>query len=68
MPRYFFVLQWLSHKHDDNEGTVLPNDKAARAYGDRVIRELKQAGGYDDPTLRMIVQKAARETLFSIRF
>lgn len=40
----------------------------ARNYADRVIRELKEGGGYDDPTLTMIVKNEARETVFSIPF
>ncbi len=66
--RYFFILQWRERKHDDRHGTVLPNDDAARGYAERVIRELKEAGGYDDDELIMIVKDDARRTIFSIPF
>ena len=38
------------------------------AYAERVIRELKEAGGYDDDELIMIVKDDARRTIFSIPF
>ncbi len=68
MGRYFFILQWPDRKHDDRYGTVLANDEAARAYAERIIRELKEAGGYDDDGLTMIVKGAGRRRVFSIPF
>jgi hypothetical protein len=55
MPKYFFTIKWPDKVHDDEGGTHLPDDEAARAYAERVIRELKKAGGYDDPRLMMVV-------------
>jgi len=66
--RYFFILRWPDREHDDPDGTPLPNKEAALAYAERIVRELKEAGGYDDPDLMMIVQDSAGETIFSIAF
>jgi len=69
VPRYFFILQWdAARSHDDATGTMLPNDQAARSYAERVVRELKEAGGYDDPGLTMVVKNAAGRTVFSLPF
>jgi hypothetical protein len=68
-PRYFFVLVWQDgREHDDPHGTVLPNDDTARAYAERVIRELQQSAGYDASGLTMVVRNDAGKTLFSIPF
>jgi hypothetical protein len=37
-------------------------------YAQRVIRELKEAGGYDDPNLTMIVVDEVGQEIFAIRF
>ena len=59
MARYHFVLQGDGENHDDRSGTLLPNDDAALAYAKRIVRELKEAGGYDRPSLKMIVKNSA---------
>jgi len=66
--RYFFVVEGPEELHDDHFGTLLPNDDAALAYAKRIIRELKDAGGYDDPRLKMIVQNAQRQAIFALTF
>ena len=66
--RYFFILQWPDHQHDDPHGTDFPNDKAAQNYAKRIVRELKQAGGYDDPNLKMIVKDADGDVVHIIPF
>jgi hypothetical protein len=63
-----FLPRWPYWEAADQEGTILLNDDEARAYAKRIIRELKEAGGYDDPGLTMIVRNACGETLCSIRF
>lgn len=65
---YFFILQRRERRDDDPHGTPLPNDTAAKEYAQRVIRELKEAGGYDDPDLKMIVKNAAGDVIYSIPF
>jgi hypothetical protein len=44
MPLYRFAVN-NSHRHDDPEGTELPDDAAARAEARTIIRELKQNNG-----------------------
>ncbi|HEX3937408.1 MAG TPA: hypothetical protein VHX43_07870 [Xanthobacteraceae bacterium] len=68
MPKYYFILQWADRRHDDPHGTALPDDRAARSYAERIIHELKDAGGYEDSGLTMVVADAARQTVFSIPF
>ena len=52
----------------DYEGTVLANDGAAREYAVRIISELIDGGGYDDPGLSMIVKDAAERQILAIPF
>jgi hypothetical protein len=66
MPRYFFVLRWPDKQHDDHEGAQLPSAEAARAHADRIIRELKEGGGYDDPALTTVVRDSSGKILLSI--
>jgi hypothetical protein len=40
----------------------------ANGYAKRIIQELKEAGGYDDPGLTIVVHQASGEKLFSISF
>jgi len=65
--RYFFVIRWPDHDDDDAEGTLFLSRSAALAYAERIIRELKEAGGYDEPGL-MVVQDANSKTVHSISF
>jgi hypothetical protein len=57
MPRYFFDLRFADRTDNDSMGTVLPDDGAALIYANRIIGELKEAGGYDEPGLAMIIRK-----------
>jgi hypothetical protein len=68
MDRYFFHLQGAREVGEDNAGTLLPNDAAAEMYARRIIRELKQGGGYDKPGLAMIVKNEAGRHIASIPF
>ncbi len=65
---YFFVLQWPDRQHDDPYGSYLPSHAAALEYAHRIIRELKEAPGYDDPNLKMIVKNADGDVLYLIPF
>ena len=63
LQRYFFIIRFSDgREHGDYEGTVLANDGAAREYAVRIISELIDGGGYDDPGLSMIVKDAADGT------
>ena len=66
--RYFFVLQWTDRQHDDPHGTLLLSDADAVAYAYRIVRELKEAGGYDDPDLKLIVKNANDDVIHIIPF
>jgi hypothetical protein len=66
--RYYFVIRWPGGEHDDVEGTPFRSDADALAYAHRIIGELKEAGGYDDPRLTMTVLDAARKTVLSVPF
>lgn len=65
---YYFDVQCYGEEHDDRGGMLMPNDEAALAYAHRIIRELRQAGGYDDPALSLIVRNCAGKTVYSIPF
>lgn len=68
MSRYFFIVRWPDRQHGDAEGTSLESDQQALHYAKRIIGELKEAGGYDDQRLSMIVRNAMGDVVFSIPF
>ena len=69
LPRYHFVIRWPDREHPDPDGTRFPDVAAARRYAERVIRELKDAGGdYDDPELTMVVTDGDGNEIFSVPF
>jgi hypothetical protein len=49
--RYFFDVRSSDHEDDDRDGTLLSDNAAALNYADRLIRELKEVGRYNDPNL-----------------
>jgi hypothetical protein len=67
-PRYHFIIRWPDHDHVDPEGTRFQDVAAARRYAERVIRELKEGGGYDVPDLLMVVADGDGNEIFSIPF
>ena len=69
MPRYYFIVHFSDHKLSDDGGTLLPHDIAARDYALQVIRELKKDdGGYDGPSVTMIVKDERERELLVIPF
>jgi hypothetical protein len=48
MPRCFFVLEGQDEKYGDSAGTMFADQTSALAFGARIMRELKDAGGYDE--------------------
>ncbi len=66
--RYFFFLRWPDRAEADREGTILLGDDEANLHARRIIRELKEAGGYDHPGLTMIVHDANGVILSAIPF
>lgn len=69
MPRYFFVLRGPDdEKHDDLVGTELPDKSGAVAYARKIVSELKEAGGYDDPGWILIVKDETGDRIADVRF
>ncbi len=67
--RYFFILEGPEGMSDDDaNGTALPNDAAAMEYAARIVGELKDAGGYSDPALKLIVKDSAGKVVHLISF
>jgi hypothetical protein len=64
LQRYFFIIRFGDgREHGDDDGTVFANDGAARKYAMRIISELIDGGGCDDPGLSMIVKDAAERQI-----
>jgi hypothetical protein len=66
--RYYFVVRWSDREHEDRDGTELPGPEAARDYARRIIRELKDGGGYDEPGLIMVVTDAEGKIVYTEPF
>jgi hypothetical protein len=65
---YFFVLQGRNDTRDDPGSVVCWSDEAAREYAERIVFDLKQAFGYEDPDLELIVINAAGEVVDLVSF
>jgi Domain of unknown function (DUF6894) len=61
-------VRWSDHEDDDPSGAVLSDNSAALNYADRLIRELKEGGRYDDPNLMVIVRDEMKTVVLSIPF
>jgi hypothetical protein len=68
MPRYFFTLKWPDNEHADPEGIVLQDDGAALEYAQRIVRELKEEDGNDDPDLLMVATDDSTRRVVAISF
>jgi len=70
LPRYHFVVTWRDRfrTYGNTEGTILQDEEEARRFAARGIRELKEAGGHDDPELRMVVKDAQGREAFTLSF
>jgi hypothetical protein len=70
MPQYFFDVRSSTWDYTDPDGLSLPDDGAAIAYAERMIRELKADDGesYDEPDLQMFVRNEIGALRFSIPF
>jgi hypothetical protein len=62
------ICVFRTEPNDDEGGAVFTGDGAAVIYANRIIGELKEAGGYDEPGLLMIVRKEASQKEISIPF
>jgi hypothetical protein len=70
MPQYFFDVRSSEWDYTDPDGFSLPDDKAAIAYAEQMIRELKDDDGneYDAPDLQMLIRDEIGAVRFSIPF
>jgi hypothetical protein len=68
MPRYHFVVRWPDKEQDDQSGTVLVDERAARDLANRIIRELRAGQGYDHPKLMMIVKNTKGDMVLAVPF
>jgi hypothetical protein len=66
MPNYYFIVQWPDRRQDASRWTILPSNEAAIAYARLIIRDLKTAGGYDHPSLTLLIQNVEGKTISSI--
>jgi hypothetical protein len=68
VPRYHFVVKWPDRERDDPEGTVLQDEEEARRFAVRIIRELKENGGYDEPDISMVVRDDQGKEVLTLSF
>jgi hypothetical protein len=70
MPQYFFDVRSSEWDYTDPDGFSLPDDEAAIAYAERVIRELKDDDGneYGALDLQMFIRNEIGPVRFSIPF
>jgi hypothetical protein len=70
MPRYYFVF-CNDVRHDDPDGSDLPDLRAARSLAERSIRELKadaERSGHDYSRYRFIIEDEARRPVLIVPF
>lgn len=69
MPRYFFVLCGPDgERHDDKYGTELAQKADAVSYGQRIVRELVNAGGYDGPDWSLQITDDTGQSIATLPF
>jgi len=68
MPQYFFDVRSIEWDYNDPDGIPLPDDEAAIAYAERMIRELKEDDGYNAPDLQLLARSETGCTIFSVPF
>jgi hypothetical protein len=66
--RYFFTNRGQDRAEDDPDGRYLPDVAAALSYAECTILELRKKSGFNDPTLMMVVQDQAGQTVLSLPF
>ena len=67
MHRYYFIIEMPDHTYDDPEGERLPSDGAAKDYGRRVVRELKESD-FESAGAVLRVTDESGQTIDSIPF
>jgi hypothetical protein len=66
--KYFFDVRRSDREDEDAIGTRLSDVAAALNHAERLIRELKENGGYNDPNLMVIVRDGMKKVVLSIPF
>ena len=66
--RYFFTIRGRDLIEDDPAGRYLPDIAAALYYAEHTIQELRKKNDCTDPTLTMVVQDQARQTVLFLPF
>jgi hypothetical protein len=64
----YFAVDHGDFCNSDGSGTELSDDAAARNHAQRIIRELKEGGGYDDPRLSLIVTDSSGREVAVLSF
>ena len=67
MPRYYFIIELPDYTYDDSEGERLPSDAAAKDYGHRVVRELKESD-FETASTVLHIRDENGHTIHSIPF
>jgi hypothetical protein len=65
---YFFILQGPNRHQGDSFGSLLSSDADALSLAHRIVRELKDGGGYSDPGLKVIVKNADDDVIHIVPF
>jgi hypothetical protein len=69
MPRYFFVLYGPEDQiHNDPIGTELADKAHAVDHAKRIVRELKEGGGYNGSRWALVVTDPDGEEIASLSF
>jgi len=68
MPRYFFVLEGRDEEYGDSAGTVLADKNGALAFAERIMHELKDAGGYDEGGWILHIKDERNATVAALPF
>jgi hypothetical protein len=68
VPSYFFVIKSCYFEDDDENGTMLRDDRQAQIHALRIIRELKEGGGYDSVGWAVIVFGEAGRQVCTVPF
>ena len=68
MVPYYFAVDGYGEHHEDRGRSLMADDAAALAHALRIIRDLRNSGGYEDDALTMVVRDGDGRTLFRIPF
>lgn len=68
MPRYHFTVQSEAVIRGDPDGTQFDDDAAAETHALRMIRAMKQGGGYADAALSMLIEDEDGRLVSQVRF